>query len=108
MLRAFDDVRKNFIFKPKAYSIDNFAFKLHYRVTALMLVVATILVTSRQYIGEHIRCISDSGVASHVMNTFCFFTATFTVIKHLNATLLDAEFLAHPGVGPLGVILKSQ
>lgn len=102
MLRAFDDVRKNFVFKPKAYTIDNFAFKLHYRVTTLMLLLATVLVTSRQYIGEHIRCISDSGVANHVMNTFCFFTATFTVVKHLNDSLLDSEYLAHPGVGPIG------
>lgn len=103
MLSAFDQVRKNFKLKPKTYTIDNFAFKLHYRITTLMLLVATVLVTSRQYIGEHIRCISDSGVPAHVMNTFCFFTATFTVIKHLNATLLDKEALAHPGVGPIGV-----
>ncbi|KAF5275882.1 hypothetical protein FQR65_LT04121 [Abscondita terminalis] len=103
MLSAFDQVRKNFKLKPKAYTIDNLAFKLHYRVTTLMLVVATVLVTSRQYIGEHIRCIGDSGVPAHVMNTFCFFTATFTVIKHLNSTLVDKEALAHPGVGPMGV-----
>ncbi|KAF5280645.1 hypothetical protein FQA39_LY05293 [Lamprigera yunnana] len=103
MLKAFDEVRKNFKIKPKAYSIDNIAFKLHYRITTLILLAGTVLVTSRQYIGEHIRCISDKGVADNVMNTYCFFTATFTVIRHLNETLLDKEVLAHPGVGPMGV-----
>lgn len=102
MLRVFEDVKRAVVLKPKPYTIDNFAFKLHYRITALTLLVATALVTSRQYIGEHIRCISDSGVPSHVMDTFCFFTATYTVVKHLNSSMLDAKFIAHPGVGPIG------
>jgi len=103
MLKVFEELNKNFKLKPHGYSIDNLVFKLHYRVTTLMLLVATVLVTSRQYIGEHIRCIGDKGVPEHVMNTFCFFTATFTVVKHLNASLLDSKYLAHPGVGPMGV-----
>ncbi|CAG9840089.1 unnamed protein product [Diabrotica balteata] len=37
------------------------------------------------------------------MNTFCFFTTTFTVAKELNAQLLDTGNLAHPGVGPYGI-----
>lgn len=41
------------------------------------------LVSSRQYIGEHIRCISDT-IATHVVNTFCFFTTTFTIPRHNN------------------------
>ncbi|KAF5273388.1 hypothetical protein FQA39_LY07405 [Lamprigera yunnana] len=103
MLKVFEEVRKNFKIKPKAYSIDNIAFKLHYRITTLFLLAATVLVTSRQYIGDHIKCISDKGVPDNIMNTYCFFTATFTVVKHLNATMLDQQVLAHPGVGPLGV-----
>lgn len=102
MLKVFEEVKKNVVLKPKTYTIDNFAFQLHYRITALMLLAATVLVTSRQYIGEHIRCISDDGVPSNVMDTFCFFTATYTVVKHLNSSMLDAKFIAHPGVGPIG------
>lgn len=83
MLQTFQAVAKNFKLKPQAYNIDNLVFKFHYRFTTIILFVATILVTSRQYIGEHIRCISDGGVPEHVMNTFCFFTATFTVVKLL-------------------------
>lgn len=81
MLKTFEDIKKNFKLQPKEYTIDNWVFKLHYRGTVLALLIATILVTSRQYIGEHIRCINDKGVPEHVMNTYCFFTTTFTVVS---------------------------
>ncbi|CAH1176178.1 unnamed protein product [Phaedon cochleariae] len=116
LMSSFGVITKNFKLKPQQYIIDNLAFRLHYKATVLFFLVGTILVTSRQYIGEHIRCIADKGVPEHVMNTFCFFTTTFTVpyvneskqdlekitlqIKNLDAKLLDSGNLAHPGVGP--------
>lgn len=84
------------------YSIDNWIFQLHYRVTCTALMVATVLVCSRQYIGEHIHCIADAGVPANVMNTYCFFTSTFTLIKDLNSKLLDLGNIPHPGVGAYG------
>lgn len=62
--------------------IDNLAFRLHYRWTFIILLVATILVCSQQYIGEHINCITGS-LPSRVVNTFCFFTSTFTVVHSM-------------------------
>ncbi|KAG7209563.1 hypothetical protein KM043_015640 [Ampulex compressa] len=85
-----------------ATTIDNIVFKLHYRATFLILVGATLLVTGRQFIGEHIRCMTSSGVAEHVINTYCFFTTTYTVVKHLNATAVEQGEIPHPGVGPAG------
>lgn len=73
-------------------TIDNPAFRVHYRLTFAILLACTTLVCSRQYIGEHIRCIA-TGVPNNVVNTFCFFTATYTVP--------DANHTAHPGVGPV-------
>ena len=81
-------------------AIDNLVFKLHYRATFLILLISTLLVSSRQYIGEHIRCIAGSGVAEQVINTFCFFTSTYTVTKHMNVTSVELGEIAHPGVGP--------
>ncbi|XP_066593965.1 innexin inx7 [Prorops nasuta] len=84
--------------------IDNIVFRLHYRATFLILLAATLLVSSRQFIGEHIRCISDTEVAKgfiDVVNTFCFFTSTFTVAKHMNYTAVELGHVAHPGVGPV-------
>lgn len=86
-----------------AVAIDNAVFKLHYRVTFLVLLISTLLVTSRQFIGEHIRCIAGAGMSDEVMNvinSFCFFTSTYTVVKHMNSTSVDLGVAAHPGVGP--------
>lgn len=47
MLKQFSTATKYFHLKNKAVSIDNAAFKCHYRITFLILLVATILVTSR-------------------------------------------------------------
>ena len=55
---------------------------------------------SRQYIGEHIRCIVGKALPVHVVETFCFFTSTFTVIKLYNESMLQSNMIAHPGVGP--------
>lgn len=103
MLTTFENIKKNFRLKPKNYSIDNIVFKLHYRFTTLVMLVAMTLVTSQQYIGEHIRCISEKKtVPENVMNTFCFFTSTFTVVKHYDEGVIARHEVAHPGVGPFG------
>ncbi|XP_029176754.1 innexin inx7-like [Nylanderia fulva] len=83
-----------------AVAIDNIVFRLHYRITFVLLLVASILVTSRQFIGEHIKCIADNGVSSNVIETFCFFTSTYTVVKHFNATAVQQGDIPHLGVGP--------
>lgn len=81
-------------------AIDNIVFKLHYRATFLVMLMGSVLVTSRQFFGEHIRCITGSGMSEKVINTFCFFNSTYTVVKHLNMTLVESGQLPHPGVGP--------
>lgn len=81
LIATFESISKNFKLKPQEYIIDNWVFRLHYKASVLIFLVSTILVCSRQYIGEHIRCIADGGVPEHVMNTFCFFTSTFTVVS---------------------------
>ncbi|EFN83093.1 innexin inx7 [Harpegnathos saltator] len=101
---AFSVLKDHVKFKvnQESVSIDNLVFRLHYRVTFLLLLVASILVSSRQFIGEHIRCIADAGVPSKVIETFCFFTSTYTVVKHLNSTAVQQGELPHLGVGPAG------
>ncbi|KAI5637323.1 innexin domain-containing protein [Phthorimaea operculella] len=85
-------------FTPK---IENWVFQLHYKATVTMLLAFVILVCAREYFGEHIKCISDQGVPNHVIQTYCFFMATFTIVRHYNESLLEAHVLPHPGVGPL-------
>lgn len=47
MLTTFAAVSANVKFRTRKISIDNLAFKFHYRATFLILLVCTILVTSR-------------------------------------------------------------
>ncbi|CAG4927617.1 unnamed protein product [Colias eurytheme] len=81
--------------------IDNTVFKLHYKFTVTMLLGFVILVCAREYFGEHIKCLSDQGIPPHVIQTYCFFMATFTIVRHYNESLLEGGFLPHPGVGPI-------
>ncbi|CAF4837910.1 unnamed protein product [Pieris macdunnoughi] len=81
--------------------IDNMVFKLHYKLTVVLLLCFMILVCGREYFGEHIKCLSDQGVPPHVIQTYCFFMATFTIVRHYNESLLEGGFLPHPGVGPI-------
>lgn len=93
MIGVFSNVlSKSRLTRIKLVTIDNSAFRVHYRLTFAILLACTTLVCSRQYIGEHIQCIA-SGVPNKVVNTFCFFTTTYT--------LPDANHTAHPGVGPV-------
>lgn len=101
MLNTFSVLSPHLKFKNKVVSIDNVAFKFHYRATFTILLVCTLLVTSRQYIGEHIRCITGGSIPEHVINTFCFFTTTFTVVRHFNESSLQDGIVPHPGVGHL-------
>ncbi|XP_025412914.1 innexin inx7-like [Sipha flava] len=92
MISVFSTVVKNSrLLKVRLVAIDNSAFRVHYRLTFALLLACTTLVCSRQYIGEHIRCMS-TGVKENVIETFCFFTTTYT--------LPNVPSSVKPGVGP--------
>ncbi len=104
MFGVFGDIlNRAYISQHKVISIDNTVAKLHYRFTFWLLLGCTCLVCSRQYIGEHIRCVLDKGVAPHVVNTFCFFTSTYTLLPAEaipgSESYRNVSF-AHPGVSP--------
>ncbi|KAL3270563.1 hypothetical protein HHI36_021100 [Cryptolaemus montrouzieri] len=103
-LKPFLTLRSNIkLRETKDIIIDNLIFRLHYRYTAILLFVCTVLVTSRQYIGEHIKCIVGNGLNAKVVSSYCFFMSTFTVFKHLDPQLVKNGTLPHLGVGPYTV-----
>lgn len=59
--------------------IDNNVFRLHYKVTVPILVAFSLLVTSRQYIGDPIDCISKDDFPIKVLDTYCWIHTTFSV-----------------------------
>ena len=45
----------------------------------VILVVSSLLVTSRQYIGDPIDCIVDPDIPQNVMDTYCWIHSTFSI-----------------------------
>jgi len=58
-------------------SITNFVFILHSKVTVVLLLCFSILVTSRQYLGDPIDCISSSDIKA-IADKYCWIHSTFT------------------------------
>jgi len=76
--------------------IDNHIFRLHYRATVIILLAAGALVTSGQFFGDPINCMSD-GVSAGIMDIYCWIHSTYSVNDKFNGTL-GVDF-AHPGLG---------
>ena len=57
MFDVFGDVKA--LFKLESTATDNVVFRLHYKATLIILIVCSILVTSKTYIGDPIDCIVE-------------------------------------------------
>lgn len=58
----------------------SFKFSISF-VKKIKFFIFFVFVHFRQYIGDHIKCITDKSIPAHVINSFCFFTPTFTVVS---------------------------
>ncbi|XP_069172633.1 innexin inx2-like [Procambarus clarkii] len=76
-------------------SIDNVIFLLHYKVTMVLLVAFSVLVTQKQYFGDPIDCMVD-WLDSHMIDQYCWIQSTYT-IPALAAGVVGKE-VSHPGV----------
>lgn len=94
MFDIFGSVRG--LLKIESVRTDNNVFRLHYKATVIVLVVFSLVVTSRQYIGDPIDCVVTD-VPANVMDTYCWIHSTFTVPKRM-ATEVVGRDVAHPGV----------
>ncbi|XP_055950194.1 innexin inx2-like [Argiope bruennichi] len=66
-------------FRSSSTLVDNWAFTLHCKVTAGMLIAFSILVTGKQYFGDPIDCISRDDIPTKLLNTFCWIHTTFSL-----------------------------
>ena len=57
MFKVFDEVKA--FLKLESTATDNVVFRLHYKATFIVLAVCSVLVTSKQYIGDPIDCIVE-------------------------------------------------
>lgn len=83
--------------KPKAVVIDNFAFRLHYQFTFLLLWASCLVVTSTQFFGDPINCVrSAQFVDQRIIDNYCWIEGTFTLPKALNK--VPGEEVVMPGI----------
>ena len=77
--------------------VDNVVFHLHYRITFIVFIVASALITAKEYFGAPIKCYAlKNPIPKNVLNTYCFIMSTYSVTKH-NTT---GNTVVYPGVGP--------
>lgn len=84
------------IIKPRSLVTDGTFFKLHYRVTALVLCSFSILVTATQFVGDPIHCTEVGNIPQKLINTFCWVEGTFTLPKAFLKKV--GEEIIYPGV----------
>jgi len=93
----FGGACSHLIKRDSAY-IDNVVFRLHYRGTVALLLAAFCVVTSEQFIGNPINCMTDS-MSSGIMDSYCWIHSTFSVVDNFDGKI--GEDYSYPGVAPL-------
>jgi hypothetical protein len=59
--------------------IDSTIFRLHYSLTVMILLAFSLIVTTRQYVGNPIDCIHTKEIPEDVLNTYCWIMHTYLV-----------------------------
>ncbi|XP_063380965.1 innexin inx2-like isoform X1 [Cydia fagiglandana] len=78
-------------------SIDNNVFRMHYKVTVIMLLVFTLLVSSKQFFGDPIHCMGDSDSDKDAINSYCWIYGTYTLKSRLKG--IEGTHMTYIGVG---------
>lgn len=69
---------KNLI-KVSHIHIDSPIFRLHYSITVMILMAFSLIVTTRQYVGNPIDCVHTKDIPEDVLNTYCWIHSTYTI-----------------------------
>ncbi|KAF5275880.1 hypothetical protein FQR65_LT04119 [Abscondita terminalis] len=86
---------KNFI-KLNTVHNDSPVFRLHYSFTTLILIAFSLIVTTRQYVGNPIDCVHTKDLPEDVLNTYCWIHSTYTVKSAMYKKV--GEEVIYPGV----------
>lgn len=87
---------KNLI-KVNHISTDSPVFRLHYSITVMILMSFSLIVTTRQYVGNPIDCVHTKDLPEDVLNTYCWIHSTYT-LKSLFRRKVGSE-VPYPGIG---------
>ena len=82
--------------KIRSHVIDSTIFRLHYNVSVTFMLAFSVIVTTRQYVGNPIDCIHTKDIPEDVLNTYCWIHSTYTIPSAFWKRVgLD---VAHPGI----------
>jgi hypothetical protein len=83
-------------FTIRRISTEGLVFKLHYRVTVCTILAFCLILATKQYVGDPIKCIHGKDLPHEVINTFCWIHSTFSVKPaFLKKVGID---ISHPGI----------
>jgi hypothetical protein len=94
MFSLFESLKS--LTKFREIAIDNFTFRLHYRLTSLFLIIGSILITCYQYWGKPISCRTNEGEAPQSVLDYCWVSSTFTLPKYTQGRIGKDHI--YPGV----------
>ena len=77
MLDIFRGLRG--LIKINSVHIDSPVFRLHYSLTVIILISFSLIVTTRQYVGNPIDCVHTKDIPEDVLNTYCWIHSTYTI-----------------------------
>lgn len=76
--------------------IDTTIFRICTKAMFIILIAFSVLVTSKQYIGDPIDCIVSEKISQKVMDSFCWISSTHTLLNRLVGIV--GKDIAQPGV----------
>lgn len=94
MLNFFEPIEK--ILKLEKTCIDSEVFRLHYKVTVIIFISLSLLVTGKEYFGDPIDCIQGDQAGGEFIDTYCWIHSTFTLPSALGKSVGDD--VPHPGI----------
>uniref|UniRef100_T1JJS6 Innexin n=1 Tax=Strigamia maritima TaxID=126957 RepID=T1JJS6_STRMM len=77
---------------------DGAIFRLHYNVTVMILIAFSVIVTTKQYVGNPIECTHSKDVTEAVINTYCWIHSTYTVLSAYDPKKKVGQHIPYPGV----------
>ena len=89
-------IRLKTLVKISHIHIDSSVFRLHWCISSVILLTFSVIVTTRQYVGNPIDCIHTNDVPDDVFDLYCWIHSTYTIPRALS--LHVGEEVAHPGV----------
>lgn len=80
------------LIKHRCLSTDNTVFQLHYRLTTIILIFSCILVSSKQFFGEPIKCLLNNNEVSELHDIYCWIHGTYTFRNQNNSMILAFSY----------------